>query len=76
MRHGMGVDVRLRGRDEARAHLRRAASSTRALRSEKLDADDGSVLVLSKRALGAFPLPRPKLRVTIEEVAEATPWTP
>lgn len=47
-----------------------------ALRSEELDADDGCVLVLSKRALGAFPLPRPKLRVTIEEVAEATPWTP
>jgi hypothetical protein len=47
-----------------------------ALRSEELHADDGSVLVLTKRTLGAFPLPRPKLRVTIEEVAEATPWTP
>ena len=47
-----------------------------ALRSEGLQADDGCVLVLSKRTLGAFPLPRPKLRVTIEEVAEATPWTP
>jgi hypothetical protein len=34
------------------------------------------VLVLPKRTLGAFPLPRPKLRVTIEVVAEATPWTP
>jgi hypothetical protein len=47
-----------------------------ALRSEELHADDGCALVLSKRTLGAFPLPRPKLRVTIEEVAEATPWTP
>ena len=47
-----------------------------ALRSEELHTDDGCVLVLSKRALGAYPLPRPKLRVTIEEVAEATPWTP
>jgi hypothetical protein len=47
-----------------------------ALRSEQLHADDGCVLVLSKRTLGPFPLPRPKLRVTIEEVAEATPWTP
>jgi hypothetical protein len=42
-----------------------------ALRSEELHADDGCALVLSKRTL-----PRPKLRVTIEEVAEATPWTP
>ena len=47
-----------------------------ALRSEELHADDGCVFVLSKRTLGAFPLPRLKLRVTIEEVAEATPWTP
>jgi hypothetical protein len=47
-----------------------------ALRSEALHADHGCVLVLKKRSLGAFPLPRPKLRVTIEEVAEATPWTP
>ena len=47
-----------------------------ALRSEELHAGDGCVLVLTKRTLGAFPLPRPKLRVTIEEVAEATPWTP
>jgi hypothetical protein len=47
-----------------------------ALRSEELHADDGCVLVLSKRTLGAFPIPRPKLRVTIEEVAEASPWTP
>jgi hypothetical protein len=47
-----------------------------ALRSEEPQADDGCVLVLTKRTLGAFPLPRPRLRVTIEEVAEATPWTP
>jgi hypothetical protein len=47
-----------------------------ALRSEQLHADDGSVLVLAKRTLGPFPVPRPKLRVTIQEVAEATPWTP
>jgi hypothetical protein len=39
------------------------------------DGYEGSVLLLSKRALGAFPLPRPMLRVTIETVAEATPWT-
>lgn len=47
-----------------------------ALRSEERHTDDGGVLVLPKRTLGAFPLPRPKLRVTIEVVAEATPWTP
>jgi len=47
-----------------------------ALCSEELRADDGCVLVLTKRTLGAFPLPRPKLRVAIEEVGEATPWTP
>jgi len=47
-----------------------------ALRAGELHADNGCVLVLTKRTLGAFPLPRPKLRVTIEEVAEATPWTP
>jgi hypothetical protein len=48
----------------------------KALRQEELHADVGCVLVLTKRTLEAFPLPRPKLRVTIEEVAEATPWTP
>jgi hypothetical protein len=47
-----------------------------AVRSEELHADDGCVLVLTKRTLGPFPLPRPKLRVTIEEVDPATPWTP
>jgi hypothetical protein len=40
------------------------------------DADDGSVLLISKRSLGSFPLPRPRLRVTIEPVADATPWAP
>jgi hypothetical protein len=46
------------------------------LRAEEPLGDGGCVLVLAKRTLGAFPLPRPRLRVTIEEVAEATPWTP
>ena len=40
------------------------------------DAADGSVLLISKRSLGSFPLPRPRLRVTIETVGDATPWAP
>lgn len=51
-----------------------------ALRSETAhgpeDAADGSVLLISKRSLGSFPLPRPRLRVTIETLADATPWGP
>ena len=57
MRHGMGVDVVFE--DETRHQLTYVEErvTPEALRSEEPHADDGSVLVLTKRTLGAFPLP-------------------